>query len=68
MTGAWLGSTFRELATLQNNARGLAAALPQLGAADPSTVVLLARNFRALSFGGRQPRDLPHVLDLVQMR
>ena len=44
MTGAWLGSTFRELTTLRNNARALAAALPRLGAADPSTVVLLARN------------------------
>ena len=44
MTGAWLGSTFRELPTLQSNARALAAALPRLGAADPSTVVLLARN------------------------
>ena len=44
MTGAWLGSTFRELPTLRNNARALAAALPRLGAADPSTVVLLARN------------------------
>jgi long-chain acyl-CoA synthetase len=44
MTGAWLGSTFRELTSLRHNARALAAALPGLGAADPSTVVLLARN------------------------
>jgi len=44
MTGAWLGSTFRDLTTLRNNARALAAALPRLGTADPSTVVLLARN------------------------
>src|SRR5271170_7146464 len=44
MTGAWLGSTFRDLTSLRRNARALAAALPRLGAADPSTVVLLARN------------------------
>jgi long-chain acyl-CoA synthetase len=44
MTGAWLGSTFRELTSLRRNARALAAALPRLGAADPFTVVLLARN------------------------
>jgi long-chain acyl-CoA synthetase len=44
MTGAWLGSIFRELPALRNNARALVAALPRLGAADPSTVVLLARN------------------------
>ena len=44
MTGAWLGSTFRELTSLRQGAHALAAALPRLGAADPSTVVLLARN------------------------
>jgi long-chain acyl-CoA synthetase len=44
MTGAWLGSTFRDLTSLRRNARDLAAALPRLGAADPSTVMLLARN------------------------
>jgi long-chain acyl-CoA synthetase len=44
MTGAWLGSTFRDITSLRNNACALAAALPRLGAADPSTVVLLARN------------------------
>jgi long-chain acyl-CoA synthetase len=43
-TGAWLGSTFRELTSLRRDARALAAALPRLGATDPSTVVLLARN------------------------
>ena len=44
MSGAWLGSTFRDLTSLRRGARGLAAALPRLGATDPSTVVLLARN------------------------
>jgi len=44
MTGAWLGSAFRDLTSLRRGARDLAAALPRLGAADPSTVVLLARN------------------------
>jgi hypothetical protein len=33
MTGGWLGSIFRELSALRNNARALAAALPRLGAA-----------------------------------
>ncbi|HXD66095.1 MAG TPA: AMP-binding protein, partial [Solirubrobacteraceae bacterium] len=44
MTGAWLGSTFRDLTSLRRGARDLAAVLPRLGAADPSTVMLLARN------------------------
>src|SRR6201997_1907102 len=44
MSGAWLGSTFRDLTSLRRGARALAAALPRLGAANPSTVVLLARN------------------------
>jgi len=44
MSGAWLGSAFRDLTSLRRGARDLAAALPRLDAADPSTVMLLARN------------------------